>query len=321
MLGVSYAGDSTNDSPGGTFSFTVDRDKLKRYLTRLKPLADHAPSPAHPVVTNPSANDDGTHEVEAHIVPARNGGALDVMAAVDRIQHAIQSDATTVHIALPMVPKYAKDASVDLSGIDARIGYFVTRFNPGEVGRTQTVRRAIDLIDGTVVKPGETFSVNKTVGERTAERGFGMGHVFVDGKMQVQLGGGMCQVATTLFNAAMLAALKIVERHQHVRTIPYASPGRDATVYWGSKDFKFQNDTDTPIYISYKTTRNHAIVALYGKGVPGRKVILVSHHRRLGERHFTGSFWRIVKYPDGRVEKSTPYYSDYQWTPALDYSR
>jgi vancomycin resistance protein YoaR len=220
-----------------------------------------------------------------------------------------------------MIEKQAPSKAAQLTGIDTRIGYFVTHFNPGEVGRTQTVRRAIDLIDGSVVAPGAIFSINQTVGERTAERGFGIGHVFINGKMEKQLGGGMCQVATTLFNAAMLADLKIVERHQHVRTVPYVSPGRDSTVYWGQKDFKLQNDTDTPIYISYKTTRTHAIVTLFGKGVPGRKVTLVSHYRQLAERHFTGVFYRIVSYPDGHTEKSHPYYSDYEWTPALDFSR
>ena len=172
-----------------------------------------------------------------------------------------------------------------------------------------------------VVPPGAVFSVNDVVGERTAARGFGTGHVFVDGKMEVQQGGGMCQVATTLFNAAMLADLKIVERKQHVRTIPYADPGRDATVYFGQKDFKFQNNTPAPIYVSYKTNRSHAIVSLYGQAVPGLKVKLVDHYQRLGERHYTASFYRVVYQPNGTVRKDPPFNSNYKWTPALDFSR
>ncbi len=207
-----------------------------------------------------------------------------------------------------------------MKGINARIGYFVTRFNPGDAGRTQTVRLAIQIIDGTVVPPGGVFSVNQIVGERTAARGFGTGHVFVNGKMEVQQGGGMCQVATTLFNAAMLADLRIVERRQHVRTIPYADPGRDATVYYGQKDFKFQNDTQAPIFVSYKTTRSHAIVSLFGAAVPGRKVRLVDHYQRLGERHYKASFYRVV-YENGTAHKDPTFLSNYKWTPALDFSR
>jgi|GEM_PF-800338 len=321
MLGVSYANGGTNNSTPGTFEFTVDRDKLKRYLSRIKGYTDRSATVSHPAVVSANPDDDGTEQAPATIIAGHDGEALDVNASVDRIQHAVQSQPTTTHLDLVMVTKHAAVSEQDLTGIDTRIGYFVTRFNAGDVGRTQTVRRAIELIDKTVVPPGATFSINKSVGERTAERGFGSGHVFVDGHMEVQLGGGMCQVATTLFNAAMIANLKIVERHQHVRTIPYASPGRDATVYWGQKDFKFQNDTDAPIYISYKTNHSHAIISLFGKGVEGRKVKLISHYRRLGERHYTGVFYRVVSYPDGRVEKSTPYYSNYDWPPTLDYSR
>ena len=119
----------------------------------------------------------------------------------------------------------------------------------------------------------------------------------------------------------MLADLKIVERFQHVRTIPYVDPGRDATVWFGSKDFKVQNDTSAPLYISYTTTYSRAIVALYGKGTPGRKVILVNHFQELGPRHFTGVFYRIVHEPDHTVHRDKPFYSDYVWTPALDYTR
>ena len=238
------------------------------------------------------------------------------------MQKAVQSSPGAVHIVLPIKTKPAKLTPAALSGVDARIGYFVTRFNPGDEGRTATVRRAISIIDGTVIPPGKVFSVDQTVGPRDPAHGFtGKGHVFVDGHMELQSGGGMCQVATTLFNAAMLADLKIVERHQHVRTVPYVDPGRDATIYHGQKDFRLQNDTDAPIYISYKTTRSHAIVSLFGKGVPGRRVKLVSRHRRLGERHYTGSFGRVVYRSDGTVQRDAPFLSNYKWPETLDYSR
>ena len=321
QLGVVYAPGGTDKSAGGAFQFTVKPEVLRAYLKQLAQVVHRSPVDAHPVVEDPKADDPGDKPVPAKIVDGKPGEWLDVTAAIDMITKAVQSDPTTQYIDLPVRARDAAVSADKLEGIDSRIGYFVTHFNPGDVGRTETVRRAIDIIDGTMLKPGEIFSVNGKVGERTAARGFGVGHVFVDGKMELQVGGGMCQVATTLFNASMLADLKIVERHQHVRTIPYVSPGRDATVWFGAKDFKFQNDTDAPLYISYKTTYTHAIVSLYGKNVPGRKVKLVSHYRQLGERHFTGTFYRVVYEPDGSVDKGKVYYSDYQWTPALDYQR
>ncbi len=101
-----------------------------------------------------------------------------------------------MHIVLPTKIKPQHLTPSDLKGMMLRVGYFVTRFDPGNYGRTLTVRRAIRLIDGTVVAPGETFSVNKKVGERTPANGFtGKSDVFIRGHMEIQNGGGMCQVA------------------------------------------------------------------------------------------------------------------------------
>ncbi len=318
-LGIRYASGS-DASPISAVKFTVDRAVLRGYLSSIAPYVKRQPKDAKVAVGNVGGSDNGMGEVPAHVVPGYDGAVLDVTAAVDQIQKAVTANPGVVHVVLPVKTKKADITAADLKGINARVGYFVTRFNPGDAGRTQTVRLAIQIIDGTVVPPGGVFSVNQIVGERTAARGFGTGHVFVDGKMEVQQGGGMCQVATTLFNAAMLADLKIVERRQHVRTIPYADPGRDATVYYGQKDFKFQNDTKAPVYVSYKTTRSHAIVSLFGQAVPGRKVRLVDHYQRLGERHYTASFYRVV-YENGTAHKDPTFVSNYKWTPALDFSR
>ena len=321
QLGVRYAAGVSDASPASQVRFTVDRAVLRRYLTGLADVIRRHPADAHPVLVKANAPDDA-QQVPAKIVPGHSGAVLEVDAAVDAVQKALQSNPRTTHIVLPVKVKPAEVSAGDLRGISARIGYFVTRFNPGDVGRTMTVRHAIDIIDGHVVMPGATFSINQTVGERTPANGFyGKGHVFINGKMEVQAGGGMCQVATTLFNAAMLSGLKITERHQHVRTIPYAPPGSDATVYWGQKDFKFTNDTDAPVYVSYHTTRTHAIVALFGKAVPGRKVKIIRHSHEIAERHFTGSISRVVYEPGGSVQRGPTYYSDYKWTPALDFSR
>lgn len=317
-LGVRYASGSDASGPG-SFKFTVDRAALRSYLAGIAPYVKRRPKDAKVVVGNIGA-DNGTQQVPAHVVPGYDGAVLDVSAAVDAIQKAITANPGVLHIILPVKTKKASITAADLKGIDARVGYFVTRFNPGDAGRTQTVRLAIQIIDGTVVVPGGVFSVNQVVGERTAARGFGQGHVFVDGKMEVQQGGGMCQVATTLFNAAMLADMKIIERKQHVRTIPYADPGRDATVYYGQKDFKFQNDTKAPVFVSYKTTRSHAIVSLFGAAAPGRKVRLVDHYQRLGDRHYKASFYRVV-YDDGTAHKDPTFLSNYKWTSALDFNR
>jgi vancomycin resistance protein YoaR len=322
QLGVSYAPGSSDTSGAGEFKFVVNRAKTRAYFRSIAPYIRRAPKNAKIVLVAASAHDEGTGQAPAKVVPGYDGAALDTDAAVDQIQKTLEANPGVVHFVLPIKSKPAKVSAAKLQGIDARVGYFVTRFNPGDEGRTATVRRAISIIDGTIVPPGGIFSVDETVGPRDPAHGFtGKGHVFVDGHMELQSGGGMCQVATTIFNAAMLANLKIVERHQHVRTVPYVDPGRDATIYHGQKDFKIQNNTDAPLLISYRTNRSHAIVSLFGKGVPGRKVRLLASHRRLGERHYIGTFNRVVYEPGGAPQRGQPFHSDYKWTEALDYSR
>ena len=322
QLGVGYAPGSSDASPAGQVKFVVNRAKTRAYFRGIAPYVRRGAKNAHVVLVEANAHDQGMDEVPAQVVPGYDGAALDVDAAVDLIQKTMETNPSVLHIILPVKTKPAKVSAAQLQGVDARVGYFVTRFNPGDEGRTATVRRAISIIDGTIIPPGGVFSVDKTVGPRDAAHGFtGKGHVFVDGHMELQSGGGMCQVATTIFNAAMLANLKVVERHQHVRTVPYVDPGRDATIYHGQKDFKIQNNTDAPLLISYRTNRSHAIVSLFGKGVPGRKVRLVASYRRLGERHYIGTFNRVVYEPGSAPQKGQPFHSDYNWPETLDYSR
>jgi vancomycin resistance protein YoaR len=321
QLGARYAAGQSDDTPIAQVQFTVDRATLRQYLTSLAPIIRRSPVDARPEVSVHNASDDA-EEVPAHVLPGHDGATLEVDAAVDMVQKAIVANPQVKHIILPVKVQPQKVTAADLAGIDGRIAYFVTHFNPGEVGRTLTVRKAIDIVDGTVVKPGQTFSLNGVVGPRDPKHGFfGKSEVFIDGKSVIQSGGGMCQVATTLFNATMLADLKVVERHQHMRTIPYAPPGSDATVYFGEKDFRFENDTDVPVYISFRTTYSHAIIALFGKSVPGRTVRIIRRSHQIAQRHFTGSISRVVHEPDGTVQRGPTFYSDYIWTKALDYNQ
>ncbi len=309
----------------GINSGSVDDQMVRAYLAKIARQVDRSPRRSRIVTQgrtarNPVAVRSSSIPIPAKILPAREGAKLDIDASADAIETGLAPGSAPSRIMLVVKTTPAPDASDKFQGIDARIAHFVTHFNPGERGRTQTVRRAISLIDGRVVPPGGTLSVNQSVGERTAARGFGTGIVFVDGKLDTQLGGGMCQVATTLFNAALLANLKIVERHQHVRTVPYVKPGQDATVYWGQKDFKFENDTQAPIYISYKTTATHAICDLYGKANPTVKVRIHDDYQKLGPRHYKAVLDRIVV-NNGSTKVNYTAKSAYKWTPALDYNQ
>lgn len=116
--------------------------------------------------------------------------------------------------------------------------------------RTTNLKIASKAINGTVLQPGETFSFNKVVGKRTTAKGYKDAYIFTGSSSHTMgTGGGVCQVASTIFNAVLLGNFQIVERHQHSQRVTYVPLGRDAAIYWGSEDFKFKNNTSRPVKI------------------------------------------------------------------------
>lgn len=126
-------------------------------------------------------------------------------------------------------------------------------------GRTTNIKTACKYIDGTVLRPGEVFSFNQIVGQRTAERGFKVATVYSGQEVVEGYGGGVCQVSTTIFNAVLYANLEVVERNQHTMTVHYAPYGRDAAISWGTADLKFKNSTNENIKISAKVYNNSKV--------------------------------------------------------------
>ncbi|KQL53938.1 hypothetical protein AN964_10810 [Heyndrickxia shackletonii] len=129
------------------------------------------------------------------------------------------------------------------------IGRYVTYFNSSNKERTHNIRLAANAINGHVIFPGETFSFNKVVGKRTIAKGYLPAPVIVRGELSEGIGGGICQVSSTLFNAVDKASVKITERYSHSRRVPYVPPNRDATVSWYGPDFKFKNPHNQPLLI------------------------------------------------------------------------
>lgn len=131
--------------------------------------------------------------------------------------------------------------------------------------RTNNLRLACEAIDGTVVQPGEVFSFNQTVGERTAEKGYKEALAYVSGgQTKPELGGGVCQVATSIYYAVLLADLESVERAPHMFTVDYVPLGMDATVYWGYRDYKFRNTSPYPIRVDASVSGGKVHIVLNG---------------------------------------------------------
>ncbi|MBI5711121.1 MAG: VanW family protein [Candidatus Eisenbacteria bacterium] len=129
----------------------------------------------------------------------------------------------------------------------AALGSFATTLAGSSPARTQNVRLAVQALDGVVLFPGEVLSFNRRVGPRSAERGYQPAPVILREARQVQVGGGVCQVASTVFVAALLAGLSADERHRHSSPVDYIPLGEDATIAWGAKDLRIRNDLEQKV--------------------------------------------------------------------------
>ncbi|MYL63591.1 hypothetical protein GLW07_09535 [Bacillus hwajinpoensis] len=149
------------------------------------------------------------------------------------------------------------------------VGAFVTHFRKNNLERTSNIVLAAEAINNTVVFPGETFSFNQTVGKRTKERGYLPAPIIVKGELSEGVGGGICQVSSTLFNAVDQAGVQIIERYSHSRSVPYVKPGRDATVSWYGPDFSFRNNNQQPLLISAKVVEGSVVIRIYSSEEKG----------------------------------------------------
>lgn len=206
---------------------------------------------------NASINDAGL------IVKEEIGYRLNRKVCLDKIfQYFYEGEPQ--QFSAPKIPLYPKVDSELLSAIrEKRIGQYVTYFNTNNESRARNIELAAEAINNHVVFPGEIFSFNKTVGPRTTEKGYRKAAEIVRGELSEGIGGGICQVSSTLFNAVDQSGIKIIQRYSHSKKVPYVPPGRDATVSWYGPDFTFQNNFNQPILIKARALGGRVAVIIY----------------------------------------------------------
>ncbi|MCI6915283.1 MAG: VanW family protein [Lachnospiraceae bacterium] len=161
-----------------------------------------------------------------------------------------------------------------IATIHDKLGTYTTHYDTG-TSRAKNVERATELMNGRVLFPGETISVYQNISPITVENGYGMGHNYVGTKIVDGVGGGVCQVATTLYNAALLSELEIVQRNNHSMTVSYVPISFDAAIAGGILDLKFKNNLENPIYICGEWDGSGNLTfTIYGKEYrdPGRTI-------------------------------------------------
>lgn len=168
-------------------------------------------------------------------------------------------------IQLKVVPQPAAFTTADASnlGINGRISSFTTAFDSRNAPRVSNIDRMAQAINGKVLRPGETFSLNGATGARTLANGYQEAGVLVDGELVPGIGGGVCQVATTLFNAVYEAGLQVIERGNHSLYISKYPKGRDAMVNFGVQDLRFKNDTPYGLLLQARVSAKDLTVSIY----------------------------------------------------------
>ena len=151
---------------------------------------------------------------------------------------------------------------------------FSTSYASSGEERKHNVALAAKALDNALIAPDEEFSFNARVGERTAARGYKVAKIIVDGKFTEGIGGGVCQVSTTLYNAALLAGMRVTECHPHSLRVGYVNPSADAMVNYYFADLRFVNDTKNPVYLKTKADGSRLTVQVYGEEMKGRIELL-----------------------------------------------
>ena len=196
------------------------------------------------------------------VYPSENG--LDFAISLDEAKEMLLEDKSEYVIPLQTLYPNVTTNMIGTEAFPDMLSTYSTRYSTSDRDRTTNLQLAASKINGTVVMPGETFSYNQVVGERTIAAGYKEAPIYVEGEVVDGLGGGICQITSTLYNAVLYANLEIVERSNHQFVPSYVKASRDATVVYGSIDFKFKNNRNYPIKLVCSVSGGIAKFDIYG---------------------------------------------------------
>ena len=202
------------------------------------------------------------NEETYEVTPGKNGFGFLMKDAVKAFEAAKPGESVILTMC-ELEPQYTEESLKKELFCDVLASYDSPHSTYSNI-RTHNLELAAAAVNGTIVRPGELFSYNETVGERTTEKGYGAAPVYVGGRTENQTGGGVCQVASVIFYCTIKADLEVVERWEHQYKPDYVPLGMDATVYWGDLDYRFRNNTTHPIRIDASVSGGYVHVAFIG---------------------------------------------------------
>lgn len=229
---------------------TEEKEPDEINLEQIKNEIYKEPQDAY-VTTNPTT-------VHTHV----NG--VDLAVSMEEAQKIISEDKDEYVIPLKITVPDRTLSDLGEEAFPDELGTYTTRYDPTNKNRSNNLEISAKKINGTIIMPGETFSYNQTVGERTIAEGYKEAGAYAGGRVVQDVGGGICQTSSTLYNAVLLANLEIVDRSNHQFLTSYVPTGRDATVAWGSIDFQFKNTREYPIKIEASVKNGVCTMSIYG---------------------------------------------------------
>ena len=285
----------------------VDEDALARLVDQIADDRDREPVDARLVAAAPAGVVTGQLDVtwrprpaSVEVRPGRAGRAVRREAAAAAIAAAVRAGRSEVRLPRETLPARVSDTAA--REVTSLIGTFTTPFVCCEP-RVRNIRLIAEAVDGAVILPGERFSLNAIAGERTRAKGYVPAPFIADGRLVPSVGGGVSQMATTVFNAAYFAGMQLDRHMAHSFYISRYPPGREATLNYPDIDLAWTNDTDAPVLVRATVSETSVSVSLYGDN-GGRRVRADAGRRQPTDGgDFAITVTRTIKHPDGRVTR------------------
>lgn len=244
---------------------------------------------------------DASFEPETHTITSAENG---IDFNVENAKKILETSDNECTIPLTVLKPNVTNNMIGSEAFPDLLASYSTKYVASNKNRTTNLKLAAGKIDGTVLLPGEVFSYNNVVGERTISAGYKDAAIYLNGQVVDGLGGGICQISTTLFNAVLFSNLEIVELYNHQFVPSYATAGRDATVVYGVKDFKFKNSRNYAIKINCSVANGVASFQIWGfKQEPEYEVSVSANVTSRTSSYIKSATYRTLKL-NGEVVKT-----------------
>ncbi|WP_246582869.1 VanW family protein [Clostridium mobile] len=238
-----------------SLQFAYNKDAVQKFVDGIEKDINKNPQDAKITRNN------GAFNITSETVGKKLNKEKLMEDILSKMEYGIKED---LQVSAEVQDVKARITKSSLASIDGLISTFSTHYSGiSSAERANNIVVSTKSIDGTVLMPGDVFSFNGTVGERTVARGYQAGPVIIGNKVESGLGGGICQVSSTLYNAVLMSNMRSVERVHHTLPSSYVQLGRDATVDWGNIDYKFKNTLNFPVYIQGTTSGGNVTFNIY----------------------------------------------------------